>query len=99
VPPLDAVSTLAEDYRLHLRSANRAERTVETYSEALRAFETWLKAEGHSNSVRKIEPRHIRGFLLSLQGKFKPATVHNRYRALKTFFAWLEDEEEIGVYR
>jgi hypothetical protein len=76
------MSTLAEDYCLHLRSANRADRTVETYSEALRAFEAWLKAEGHSNSVRKIEPRHIRGFPYSLQGRYKPATVHNRFRAL-----------------
>lgn len=54
-----------------------------------------LKSEGKSTAVQDIAPRHIEGFLDYLLEQYAPATAHNRFRALKTFFAWAEDEDEI----
>ena len=37
----------------------------------------------------------IEAYLAGLLARWKPATAANRYRALRVFYAWLEDEGEI----
>ena len=41
--------------------------------------------------------RTIEAFLADLLARWKPATAANRYRSLKVFYAWLEDEGEIAA--
>ncbi len=38
---------------------------------------------------------HVEAFITDLLERWKPATAHNRYRALNSFFRWLVDEGEI----
>jgi site-specific recombinase XerD len=55
--------------------------------------------------VRAITRQQIEAFLLDLRGragrkagsKTQPATVANRFRALKRFYSWLEDDGEIAA--
>jgi site-specific recombinase XerD len=37
----------------------------------------------------------IEAYLTGLLARWKPATAANRYRALRVFYAWLEDDGEI----
>src|SRR5207244_5309047 len=63
------------------------------YATALEAFQTWLTENGHPTEARKLDKPDIEGFIAyRLASGRKPATAHNRYRALNTFFGWLVDE-------
>jgi integrase len=42
-----------------------------------------------------ISREHVESFIAELLVHQKPATARNRYRALKVFFVWLENEGEI----
>jgi site-specific recombinase XerD len=42
-----------------------------------------------------ITREHVEAFIADLLERWKPATAHNRYRALRSFFGWLVDEGEI----
>ena len=37
----------------------------------------------------------MEAFIADILSKWKPATAHNRYRSLHTFFKWLAEEGEI----
>jgi site-specific recombinase XerD len=45
--------------------------------------------------VPSITREHVESFITLLLDTRSPATAHNRYRALKRFFSWLEEEGEI----
>lgn len=80
-----------------LRATNRSERTVETYSEAVRLLGAWLDTHHRPADVGEITRGDIEGFIGDLLARYKPATAANRYRALARFFAWCVDEDEIAV--
>jgi site-specific recombinase XerD len=48
-------------------------------------------------SLAEAQRGDIEGFLAGLLDRWKPATASNRYRALRIFYAWLEDEDEIDA--
>jgi site-specific recombinase XerD len=89
------VASLAESYKRHLRAGNKSTKTTETYGEALRRFAAWLHSQGHSTVVTDVTRHDVEAFMGHLLERYAPATAHNRYRALRTFFQWAEDEEEI----
>jgi Phage integrase, N-terminal SAM-like domain len=83
---------LARSFERHLWAANKSDRTVETYLEAVRLLEAFLAGRGVS--LAEADRAHIEAFLADLLTRWKPATAANRYRSLKVFYAWLEDEGE-----
>src|SRR5262245_42114418 len=85
-PDLEALTT---SFVRHLRASNRAPKTVETYVEALRGFETFLSAKGMPLTALGIRREHVEHFMADLLERWKPATASNRYRALAVFFKWL----------
>ena len=64
--------------------------TVATLSE-------FLVRESLPTKPRLITKTHMEMFFTDYLTKYKPATVHNRYRGLKTFFLWAVEEEEIAA--
>ena len=85
---------LARSFERHLRAENKSDRTVETYLEAVRLLEAFLAGRGVR--LADADRPHIEAFLADL-ARWKPATAANRYRSLKVFYAWLEDEGEIAA--
>lgn len=83
-------------FRRHLRAANKAPRTVQTYLDALDHFGRYLRAVDAPLDVGLIEAAHVEGWLVKLHDDGRrAASVANRYRSLQQFFRWLADEEEI----
>jgi site-specific recombinase XerD len=86
---------LARSFERHLRAENKSDRTIETYLEAVRLLEAFLAGRGVR--LAQADRAHIEAFLADLLSRWKPATAANRYRSLKVFYAWLEEEGEIGA--
>ncbi len=88
---------LARSYRRALLAQNKSPRTVQAYGEAVRLFGEFLVARGMPTNVADITREHVELFIADLLARWKPATAHNRYRSLTTFFRWLAEEGEIPV--
>ncbi len=86
---------LPASFERHLRAENKAARTVQTYLEAVTQLAAFLGARGVD--LPGAGRTDIEAFLAGLLARWKPATAANRYRALRVFYAWLEDEGEINV--
>jgi site-specific recombinase XerD len=84
---------LARSFERHLRAENKSDRTVETYLEAVRLLQAYVARRGVD--LAEADRVQIEAFLANLLARWKPATAANRYRSLKVFYAWLEDEGEI----
>jgi site-specific recombinase XerD len=84
---------LARSFERHLRAENKSDRTVGTYLEAVRPLQAFLT--GRDVGLAEADRAHIEAFLAYLLARWKPATAANRYRSLKVFYAWLEEEGEI----
>jgi site-specific recombinase XerD len=86
--------TLPASFERHLRAENKAARTVETYLEAVLQLQGFLTARGLDVATATRED--IEAYLAGLLARWKPATAANRYRALRVFYAWLEEEGEVA---
>jgi site-specific recombinase XerD len=86
---------LARSFERHLRAENKSDRTVETYLEAVRLLGAFLAGRGVG--LVDADRAQIGAFLSDLLARWKPATAANRYRSLKVFYAWLEEEGEIAA--
>jgi site-specific recombinase XerD len=80
-------------FERHLRTENKSARTVETCPEAVLQLQGFPAA--HDLDLAVATREDLEAFLAGLLGRWKPATAANRYRALRVFYAWLEDEGEI----
>jgi site-specific recombinase XerD len=69
--------------------------TLSTYSASVGQLDRFLDARGMPRTAAAIHREHLEAFITELLEPFKPATAHNRYRALRSFFGWLTDEGEI----
>jgi site-specific recombinase XerD len=70
------------------RSERISPNTVATYGSALRMFAAFLLDHGYPTALGEIRDEHVTAWLNGLHETVAPATVHNRFRALKTFFTW-----------
>jgi site-specific recombinase XerD len=84
---------LPASFERHLRAENKSARTIETYLTAVAQLAAFLDARGVDVATARRED--LEAFLAGLLARWKPATANNRYRALRVFYAWLEDEGEI----
>lgn len=88
----DAVAS----WQRHLRAANKAPRTVQTYLDALDHFDRFLADRGMPRDVGAIRREHIESWMVALHEKGRAAaSVANRFRSLQQFFRWLMEEDEI----
>jgi site-specific recombinase XerD len=94
-PP--AFRSVVQSWRRHLAAENKAPRTLETYTESINTFVAFLVAQGMPTDPADVSREHCEAFIADLLARFKPATANNRYRAMRTFYAWLVEEGEIPV--
>ena len=86
---------LPASFERHLRAENKSARTVQTHLEAVLQLEGFLAARGLPLAAAARED--IEAYLAGLLARWKPATASNRYRALRVFYAWLEEEGEVAT--
>jgi site-specific recombinase XerD len=89
------VEDAARSFIRALRVANKSPRTLQTYGESIGQFAAYLSAHGMPATADGFQREHVEEFLLDLRDRgMKPATVSNRYRALRRFCGWLVTEGE-----
>ena len=93
---IGSIQHLRDSFIRSLRAANKAPRTLETYSEGLDRLIAFLEASGMPTSVSFVTRDHLEAFVADLLDRFKPATASNRYRALSAFFKWCVEEGELA---
>lgn len=86
---------LAESWALSLRAANRSQRTQAQYLSSLGQFLAYLNTHSLPDNVCQIRREHIEAYLADIGTRWKAATVQTRYKALRLFFQWAEEEGEI----
>jgi site-specific recombinase XerD len=69
--------------------------TLATYSASVAQLDAFLAEQSMPLEVADIRREHVEAFITVLLERWKPATAHNRYRALRAFFGWLLEEGEI----
>jgi site-specific recombinase XerD len=89
------VRTLVPSWARHLRAANRAPKTVQTYLEGAEQLCRFLEERGMPTQAGSVTREHVEAWIEQILAKWKPATAANRYRSAQQFFAWLTAEGEI----
>ena len=89
--------TLNGSFRRTLRAEDKSERTVKSYTEAVRLFADFLAERGHPLAVEAITRDDVRAFVADQLERWKPLTALNRYRGLQAFFKWAVAEGELDA--
>lgn len=90
----DELAGLIASWGRHLRGSH-SPRTITTYATAAGQLHAYLVAEGMPTAPAAIQREHVEAFIVDLLARHAPATAHNRYRALRSFFGWLVEEGEV----
>jgi site-specific recombinase XerD len=89
------IATLVPSWRLSLEAENKSPATVTAYGYATTQFAAYLRTNGMPQDVGAIAREHVEAFLRDLIETRSASTAETRYRGLRQFFAWCEDEGEI----
>jgi site-specific recombinase XerD len=84
-------------FRRTLRAEDKSERTVKSYTEAVRLFAKFLAERGHPPTVEAITRDDVRAFVTDQLERCKPLPALNRYRGLQAFFKWAAAEGELDA--
>ena len=88
---LAAREDIAHLYTRWLTFIEGSDKTVETYTRAVKQFVVYLQAHG----ITEPNKDDVRAFREELKADHKPTTVQNYIMALKQFFKWTAEE---GIY-
>jgi len=89
-------ATLRDGFALTLRAEGRSPKTLRVYLDAVDQLRAFTREQGMPD-LPSLTAEHLREFLGNLYARGnKPATVSNRYRALRRFFDWLREEGEVS---
>lgn len=91
----DAFSALWTSFVRALRAENASPRTIRTYAEGAEQFHAFLWDHGYPIQPGLIQRQHVDEFLAGLVERRSPATVRARFSALRRWFNWLVEEEEM----
>jgi site-specific recombinase XerD len=87
-------TTLIQSFERHLRAANRAPRTIGNYLETLHPGEAYLRRQG--SGLERTTRQDLEAYLAHLLTTGRSgSTAATRYKWLRSFYRWLEDEEEV----
>ena len=88
-----AFSEAVRLHRQHLRARRRTPATLEFYAEQFAAFERWRLRSGRTDVLPDADT--IDAFLADQHERWRPATVHARFRALRALLNFLEKRRHV----
>jgi site-specific recombinase XerD len=62
---------------------------------AVTQLDAWLEDHGHTRDPTRLERAHVEGFVGHMLDTRSSATAKQRYMSLRSFFAWMVEEQEI----
>lgn len=105
------LSPMAASWLRALKSENKSDNTIRIYGNAVNQFTRFLLDEENGyqpatgedgtpgrpapTDLEEIHREHVQAYVAATMKRTSPANAHQHFRALKTFFNWLLDEEEI----
>lgn len=105
------IAPMAASWLRSLKSENKSDNTLRIYGNAVRQFGRFLldQDDGYRpvadeegtpgrpapTDLDEVHREHVQAYIAHTIKRTSPANAHQHFRALRTFFRWLEDEEEI----
>ncbi|MFJ8555269.1 tyrosine-type recombinase/integrase [Streptomyces sp. NPDC093676] len=102
------ITPMAASWLRALKSENKSDNTIRIYGNATRQFAAFLldgyqPATGEDGTTGRPAPaelddvhrEHVQAYVAHTIARTSASNAHQHYRALRTFFNWLVDEEEI----
>jgi len=87
---------LIGSFALHLAAEGKAARTVQGYTSAVRWFAAgYLAGEPGKTSWEQVDAQDIQRWMTKLLGRYSGAYASIQFRALRQFFKWRADEDEL----
>ncbi len=96
-PASPSVEGLSRSWLRSLRAEGKSPRTLETYGDAVRQLDAYLAAHELPQDIASVRREHVEGFISDILDRASASTANNRFRALRVFFGWCVEEEEIEV--
>lgn len=87
---------LLNDFDTSLRARRRSPRTRQLYRTHSLRLADWLDQHDHPSDVDAIDNRILEEYFAHLATELRDTTAAMHYRSIRSFFSWLEREEEIG---
>lgn len=105
------IGPMAASWLRALKAQNKSDNTIRIYGNATRQFAAFLldEEDGYRPAVDEdggtgrpapaeldqVHREHVQAYIAATIARTSPANAHQHFRALKTFFNWLIDEEEL----
>lgn len=104
------IGPMAASWLRALKSQNKSDNTIRIYGNAVRSFGRFLldpeagyrpatddgtAGRPAPSDLEDIHREHVEAYIAATIKRTSPANAHQHFRALKTFFNWLIDEEEL----
>lgn len=89
------IEALVPSWVLDLRAENKSPATIVAYTYATTQLRDYLVAQGMPTEVGRITREYVASFLEHVLSVRSAATAETRYRGLRQFFGWCENEGEI----
>ena len=93
-----------KEFYIQLKMTNKSKNTINSYKNTLNAFLSYIKESFDEFELKKVKKVTIMNFFefknfnLDKQGEISPNTKKLIYTHLKTFFKYIEDENESNFY-
>jgi site-specific recombinase XerD len=82
-------------FRRYLVSENKAERTIETYTEAVRLLARFCGERGMPVHAEAVTREYVEAFVADQVERLRPASARARFLSLRAYFAWLVHDDYI----
>jgi len=83
-------------FALHLTAEGKAARTVQGYTSAVRWFAAgYLAGQPSKTSWEQVDAQDIQRWMTKLLDRYSSAYASIQFRALRQFFKWRADEDEL----
>jgi site-specific recombinase XerD len=96
-PELGEIEELIASWTRSLRSRNRSPKTIRGYRETALLFLALARERGYPVHLDQITRQHVESFMEDQLARWRPTTALTRYQALRQFFLFAVEEEELSV--